>query len=166
MTGGSGKLGRAVVAELVEHGYDVVNLDRVAPPGSRGRFVRVDLTDFGQVVEALTGVDGHGDAIDAVVHLGAIPAPGLTTNASTFTHNVTASYHVFQAARIAGIRSWIALKVPLAEQVTMAAVSTSEPSAPIQGCHRPASAIGAPSARRTANGVLTAALPLPSRRHS
>lgn len=27
VTGGSGKLGRAVVEDLAEHGYDVVNLD-------------------------------------------------------------------------------------------------------------------------------------------
>ncbi len=27
VTGGSGKAGRAVVADLLEHGYDVLNLD-------------------------------------------------------------------------------------------------------------------------------------------
>ena len=32
VTGGSGKLGRAVVAHLAEQGWDVVNLDRVPPP--------------------------------------------------------------------------------------------------------------------------------------
>ena len=31
VTGGSGKLGRAVVAELVAHGWEVLNLD-LAPP--------------------------------------------------------------------------------------------------------------------------------------
>ena len=42
VTGGSGKLGRAVVRDLDEHGYDVVLLDRVpspdkpAPPHSAG----------------------------------------------------------------------------------------------------------------------------------
>ena len=35
VTGGSGKLGRAVVADLVDHGYEVVNLDRVAVAGRR-----------------------------------------------------------------------------------------------------------------------------------
>ena len=33
VTGGTGKLGRTVVADLRDHGYDVVNLDQVAPPG-------------------------------------------------------------------------------------------------------------------------------------
>ena len=31
VTGGSGRLGRAVLAELIEHGWDVVNLDQRAP---------------------------------------------------------------------------------------------------------------------------------------
>ena len=40
VTGGSGKLGRAVVTDLAAHGYDVVNLDRVAPPqGAAGHLV-------------------------------------------------------------------------------------------------------------------------------
>jgi nucleoside-diphosphate-sugar epimerase len=39
------------------------------------------------------------------VHLGAIPAPGLTTNAATFANNAPSTYNVFAAARRAGIRS-------------------------------------------------------------
>ena len=45
------------------------------------------------------------DGLDAVVHLAAIPAPGLTTNAATFANNITATYNVFSAARRAGIRN-------------------------------------------------------------
>ena len=106
VTGSSGKLGRHVVAHLAEHGHRVIALDRVPAPASRAAaFVRVDLTDFGQVTEALTHVDDVHDGIDAVVHLAAIPAPGLTTNAATFSNNITATYNVFAAARRAGIRS-------------------------------------------------------------
>jgi len=106
VTGSSGKLGRHVVAHLAEHGHRVIALDRVPAPASRATaFVRVDLTDFGQVTEALTHVDDVHDGIDAVVHLAAIPAPGLTTNAATFSNNITATYNVFAAARRAGIRS-------------------------------------------------------------
>jgi hypothetical protein len=65
----------------------------------------VELTDHGQVREALTGVDERHDAVDAVVHLAAVPAPGLTTNAVTFTNNITATYNVFSAARSAGVRN-------------------------------------------------------------
>jgi len=106
VTGSSGKLGRHVVADLQAHGYRVIALDRVPDPRSvAAAFVRVDLTDYGQVLEALTGVDDRHDGVDAVVHLGAIPAPGLTTNAATFANNVTASYNVFAAARAAGVRN-------------------------------------------------------------
>lgn len=104
VTGGSGKLGRAVVRELAEAGYDVVNIDRVPPaPSAPGVFVRIDLTDYGQVVEALSAIDDRYDTVDAVVHLAAFPAPGLTSNAATFASNVTSTYNVFAAARAVGI---------------------------------------------------------------
>jgi nucleoside-diphosphate-sugar epimerase len=99
VTGGSGKLGRAVVADLTAHGNEVVNLDVAAPRPA----LRIDLTDYGQTVEALTAIDDRYDKIDAVVHLAAIPAPGLIPNAATFHNNITATYNVFSAARLAGI---------------------------------------------------------------
>jgi nucleoside-diphosphate-sugar epimerase len=99
VTGGSGKLGRAVVADLAAHGNEVVNLDVAAPRPA----LRIDLTDYGQTVEALTAIDDRYDKIDAVVHLAAIPAPGLIPNAATFQNNITATYNVFSAARLAGI---------------------------------------------------------------
>lgn len=105
VTGSSGKLGRAVVGELAEHGYDVVTVDQVLPPkGQPGRFTKADLTDLGQVVELLTGIDDRYDRVDAVVHLAAIPAPGLRPNGATFHNNVPATFNIFQAARIAGLR--------------------------------------------------------------
>ena len=106
VTGSSGKLGRHVVRDLQEHGYRVVALDRVLDPGSpAAAFVRVDLTEYGQVVEALTGVDDRYEGVDAVVHLAAIPAPGLTTNSATFANNAPSTYNVFAAARAAGVRN-------------------------------------------------------------
>ena len=99
VTGGSGKLGRAVVADLTAHGNEVIDLDVAAPRPA----LRIDLTDYGQTVEALTAIDDRYDGIDAVVHLAAIPAPGLVPNAATFQHNITATYNVFSAARLAGI---------------------------------------------------------------
>jgi nucleoside-diphosphate-sugar epimerase len=106
VTGGSGKLGRAVVRELLEHEYEVVNLDRAVPQGtSAASFTQIDLTDYGQTVEALTAIDSRYDGVDAVVHLAAIPGPGAAANAVTFHHNVTASYNVFAAAKAAGIKN-------------------------------------------------------------
>jgi nucleoside-diphosphate-sugar epimerase len=99
VTGASGKAGRAVVADLLEHGFDVLQTD-VAPevPGrEEAEFVRADLTDYGQATEVLAG-------IDAVVHLANIPAPGIRTPAVTFNANMTMNFNVFQAAAQAGLR--------------------------------------------------------------
>lgn len=105
VTGGSGKLGRAVVADLLEHGWEVHNLDLAPPADPICPHTRVDLTDYGQVVEALTGIDDRYHGLDAVVHLAAIPAPGMTANAATFANNVPSTYNVFAAARLAGIKN-------------------------------------------------------------
>ena len=104
VTGGSGKLGRAVVADLLRHDWSVVNVDQSPPPPDQGcPHIRIDLTDFGQTVEALTTTPSDG--VDAVVHLAAIPAPGITSNAATFANNAPSTYNVFSAARLAGIRN-------------------------------------------------------------
>jgi len=106
VTGAAGKLGRAVVAHLRATGWDVLSLDRVRPGDADGEALLVDLTDYGQVLEALTGrADEHVRPLDAVVHLAAIPAPGLLPNSATFANNATASWNVFTAARAAGIRN-------------------------------------------------------------
>jgi nucleoside-diphosphate-sugar epimerase len=101
VTGGSGKLGRTVVRELRESGNEVVNLDSAGQRGSG--FVRVDLTDYGQTVDAILGVNDVHDGFDAIVHLAAIPAPGILSDVATFHNNIRATYNVFQAARRAGI---------------------------------------------------------------
>ena len=103
VTGGSGKLGGVVVERLLASGHAVTNVDSRPDPRSEARFLRIDLTDYGQVVEALTGIDDAYERVDAVVHLAAIPAPGLTANAATFANNSAATFHVFQAAKLAGI---------------------------------------------------------------
>jgi len=106
VTGAAGKLGRAVVADLTGHGWDVMSIDRARPAGAVGQFVAADLTDYGQVLELMTGrVDEHPGPVDAVVHLAALPAPGLMTNSATFANNAAASWNVFNAARAAGIRN-------------------------------------------------------------
>jgi nucleoside-diphosphate-sugar epimerase len=105
VTGAAGKLGRAVVADLRAAGWEVLAVDRVRPPDAPGEWLQVDLTDHGQVLEAVTGrADEHPGSIDAVVHLAAVPAPGLLPNSATFANNVTATWNVFQAARSSGVR--------------------------------------------------------------
>jgi len=102
LTGSTGKLGTVVARELRANGWDVIGMDVV---GTRGPdFVQVDLTDYGQVVDALTAVGDRHDGIDAVVHLGAIPAPGIRSDVATFHNNMPATFNVFWAAARLGIR--------------------------------------------------------------
>jgi nucleoside-diphosphate-sugar epimerase len=122
VTGSSGKLGRAVVAHLLGHGWDVVALDRVPSPRTDVASSVVDLTDFGQAVEALSGIDDRHDGVDVLVHLAAVPAPGLVPNAATFANNVTASYNVYSAALRAGVR-----KIVWASSETVLGLPFDEP---------------------------------------
>ncbi|WP_255770634.1 NAD-dependent epimerase/dehydratase family protein [Pseudarthrobacter sulfonivorans] len=102
VTGGSGKLGRHVVRRLNDDGHKVLNLDRAGErnPG----LAIVDLRNYGQVLDVLLGLDDRHSGFDAVVHLGAIPAPGIIPDAATFENNMLSTYNVFQAARRAGIK--------------------------------------------------------------
>ena len=111
VTGGSGKLGRTVVSVLSEAGHDVLNVD-VA--GTRGPgFLRVDLTNYGEVIDTVFGENdtsaGPDQAstpvFDALVHLAAIPAPGILSDVATFHNNILSTFNVFQAARRAGIKN-------------------------------------------------------------
>jgi nucleoside-diphosphate-sugar epimerase len=98
VTGGAGKAGRAVVRELLEHGHGVVSVDLARDPNlTEGQQLVADLTDYGEAVDALKGAD-------AVVHLAAIPAPGLKPDELTFRVNTTSTYNVFAAAALVGLR--------------------------------------------------------------
>lgn len=96
VTGGSGKAGRAVVRDLVDSGHDVLNVDTAAPGEPVGRFLRADLTDLGEAIEALRGAD-------SIVHLAAIPAPGIRTVGETFEINTLSTFNVFSAATQVGL---------------------------------------------------------------
>jgi nucleoside-diphosphate-sugar epimerase len=107
VTGGSGKAGRVVVRDLRQRGHRVLNIDLVPSPESPHPeadipFLRADLTDFGQTLEALSG--GHTMAgIEAVVHLAAIPSPAHATPDQVFRANITSTYTVLSAAARLGL---------------------------------------------------------------
>jgi nucleoside-diphosphate-sugar epimerase len=108
VTGGSGKAGRAVVRDLLEHGHQVLNIDRVpsaesSSPDSPAPFLYADLTDYGQTLEAISGGE-RLPGIEAVVHLAAIPSPVVATPDLTFATNVTSTYTVFSAAARLGLK--------------------------------------------------------------
>ncbi len=95
VTGAHGKAGRAAVADLLAHGYQVQASDLAGPVGRNSDLgcptMRVDLTDYGQALQALSGVD-------AVVHLANIPEPGMYPPAETINRNSAANHNVFLAA--------------------------------------------------------------------
>jgi nucleoside-diphosphate-sugar epimerase len=96
VTGGTGKAGRWTVRDLREHGHDVLNVDLVPDGIPGGQSVVADLTDLGQAHDVLAGAD-------AVVHLAAIPAPGLRPTGETFRINGLSTYNVFAAAEARGV---------------------------------------------------------------
>ncbi|MDF2917314.1 MAG: UDP-glucose 4-epimerase, partial [Microbacterium sp.] len=96
LTGSSGKLGTVVARELTTAGHEVIGFDVI---GTRGpAFVQIDLTDYGQVVDAFGSVGDRHDGVDAIVHLGAVPAPGIRPDIATFHNNMAATFNVFHAA--------------------------------------------------------------------
>lgn len=111
-TGGSGKAGRHAVAYLRAQDHAVLNLD-LKPLDMRGiNTVITDLTDSGQVFNALSMhfdfdgfATGQGPApVDAVVHFAAIPRVLLQPDNETFRANVVSTYNVIEAATKLGIK--------------------------------------------------------------
>ncbi len=131
VTGALGKVGRAVVQDLLAHGYTVHASDAQGPFGERAGLgvdvMRADLTDYGQAVEALGGCT-------AVVHLANIPQPGMESAPDTFNRNMAANANVFLAAQRLGLR-----KVAWASSETTLGLPFDEPPryAPVDEAHFP-----------------------------
>jgi nucleoside-diphosphate-sugar epimerase len=86
-----------VVRDLLEHGYDVAATDIASSREDvEHGAIRADLTDYGQALQVLKGVD-------AVIHLANIPAPGIYTPAVTFNANMAMNFNVFHAAASCGL---------------------------------------------------------------
>lgn len=134
VTGGSGKLGRFVVSHLSQSGWNVVSADRVPHPDPTVTQVQMDLRDSGQVMDLVTGVNERVDQLDAIVHLAAIPAPGLATDLATFDNNLGSTMNVFTAAKNAGIT-----KVVFASSETVLGLpfDTPPPYVPLDEEYRP-----------------------------
>lgn len=105
VTGGTGRIGKWVIRELLEHGYDVVSADvRIGDRGAY-RSVLVDARKIGDVYYALQDAS-------AVIHLAAIPSPGRNPDHEIIENNVVSTYNVLEAASVLGIQ-----KVVLASSI-------------------------------------------------
>ena len=113
-TGGSGKAGRHVVKYLVDAGYQVLNLDTSPLDNPNVRTLITDITDSGQVFNALSSYMGREfddalkpEPVDAVVHFAAIPRVMIVPDNELFRINVMGTYNVIEAAVKLGIRKII-----------------------------------------------------------
>ena len=114
-TGGSGKAGRHVVQYLVDQGYRVLNLDTKPLDNPAVRTLITDITDSGQVFNALSSYTGlhefdpnlAPEPIDAVVHFAAIPRIMIVPDNEVYRINVMGTYNVIEAAAKLGIRKVI-----------------------------------------------------------
>ena len=114
-TGGSGKAGKHAVPHLKAKGYSILNVD-LKPLDLPGVNTLVaDMTDSGQVFNALTthfgfeGFEGGASprAPDAVVHFAAIPRVLIEPDNKTFAVNVLSTYNVIEAATKLGVKKII-----------------------------------------------------------
>jgi UDP-glucose 4-epimerase len=100
ITGGSGRIGRAVTDLALRQGHSVVSIDRVLPSdednSSAVQFVQADLTQYAAFEQALHGCD-------ALIHLAAIPSPHGHPEHEVHNNNVVSSYNALGAAAALGI---------------------------------------------------------------
>jgi len=115
VTGGSGKAGKHLIQYLLEKGYSVVNADLVPLVMNGVDNINLDITDSGQVFNALSGYANIqelklGEGIKnfkTVVHLAAIPRILVKPDNETFRINTLGTYNVMEAATKLGIKKII-----------------------------------------------------------
>ena len=115
VTGGSGKAGKHLIQYLLEKGYSVVNADLVPLVMNGVDNINLDITDSGQVFNALSGYANIPELklgedpknFKAVVHLAAIPRILVKPDNETFRINTLGTYNVMEAATKLGIKKII-----------------------------------------------------------
>lgn len=105
VTGGSGLAGIWILRHLNEQGYDVVNLDLQQPAEGLCRTITTDLTNSGQVINALSPYGTKDpEPYDAVIHFAAIPNAHRWPNDEVFRVNTLSTYNILEACAIHGIK--------------------------------------------------------------
>jgi UDP-glucose 4-epimerase len=111
VTGGSGRLGRSVVAGLAAAGHHVISVDRDAVPAAQlPDGVEQETADLLAPGEALRLL--QKTAPDAVVHLAAIAVPFSAPEDVIFSTNTRLAYAVISAATELRIRKIITASSP------------------------------------------------------
>lgn len=98
VTGGTGAVGKAAVARLVEHGHTVKVIGRSSGLEIQGAtYETCDINDYPCLREAARG-------FEAIVHLAAVPSPMLASSEAVFFANAQGTFNVYKAAEEEGIR--------------------------------------------------------------
>ncbi len=96
VTGSAGRVGQAVVLELLKRGHIVQGFDRDPSPNLEQAWV-ADLENTAALAEAM-------EDVEALVHLAATPDDVEDPVRNLFPPNITGLFNVMEAARIAGVR--------------------------------------------------------------
>ena len=99
VTGASGRIGHYVVKELVRAGHSVIGVDVLPSEAEMSRFLRVNLTDAGEVYQALAAAEA-----EAVIHLGAWANAGIVPDTRTYGDNIQGTFNLFQACADLGVQ--------------------------------------------------------------
>lgn len=103
LTGGTGNVGRAAVARLVQNGHQVRVIGRRPLEALDAKwlqgaeYVQCDVNDYDALRQQVRGMEG-------IIHLAAIPYPGGGPSQEVFRVNCAGTYNVYQAAAEEGIK--------------------------------------------------------------
>jgi nucleoside-diphosphate-sugar epimerase len=101
VTGGDGKVGRAILENLATHSYETVNISRGKQREEvSDTYVTTDLLDAGQTYGALAMSDP-----DTVVHMGTIPNPYSHQEYRAYKSNTMSVMHLLEASEALSLES-------------------------------------------------------------
>ena len=100
VTGAAGRVGEYVVADLIEHGHDVVAVDLREPEQSGAVYRPADVEQTDSLVDAFAGCG-------AVIHLAAIAEEGILPRDATFRVNAQGTVNCLEAAERAGVQRFV-----------------------------------------------------------
>src|SRR5437868_13103184 len=92
VTGASGRLGNAVVADLRAHGFDVNPID--IRPQKENAPLAVQIVGLTKAEQ----IEAVAQGVDAIAHLGNFPGFSDQAAPKGFSNNVVSTFNVFHAA--------------------------------------------------------------------
>jgi nucleoside-diphosphate-sugar epimerase len=102
VTGSAGFVGTHVMRDLLASGHEAIGVDIREPESAQGaEFRKADLTDPGSLRRAF-------DGCAAIIHLAAVPDPGIVSPEELFRVNVLGTFNALEAAVSAGATRFVA----------------------------------------------------------